>query len=336
LDDYLSDFTAMHLDWTVRIGRDVQQRVLKKTLQRLQGGKLNSVLGVHQLFWNCEKQVAYCVNLLNAVPGAVPGAEKLIDEADLNTLNLDLLLLVHQTLTEELHSGPPVDEADPASFYRDWLTRKMVVAGLTKDLILSNSGEGKVDSEKMIKLKTNTEPRVETLALLLQHVAYPLQLSPVLVRKFAEELPKDKIRHTGTLLAMMNLAQRIVSEPSQVLENGGRKVGLQNCSALIESWILDVCLRDAEAMNDLEPASLRLVCSLSAGLPVVIMPNTMQGVGAGEFEGWSEQQDNPPIAQLPNGGGEIPRSSCLNLALLRKLIVMSQGKARDTAIQNVE
>jgi len=49
-----------------------------------------------------EKQVAFFVNLLNAVPGAVAGAEKLIEESDIDMMNLDILLLVHETLADEL------------------------------------------------------------------------------------------------------------------------------------------------------------------------------------------------------------------------------------------
>ena len=90
LEDYMADFTAMHLDWTERISRDDQLRILKKTLTRLRQKPLTSILEVHQLFWRLEKELAFSVGLLNAVPGAVHEAEKLIEEAELNSLYYDL------------------------------------------------------------------------------------------------------------------------------------------------------------------------------------------------------------------------------------------------------
>merc|ERR1739848_399595 len=77
LIDYLHDFTAMHVDWTVRIDREVQQRILSKTLRRFlnstskERGPLTSIMQAHQLFWRQEKQVDYFIKLLNAVPSAV-------------------------------------------------------------------------------------------------------------------------------------------------------------------------------------------------------------------------------------------------------------------------
>ena len=88
LVDHLNDFTAMHLDWILRIDRNAQQRILKKMLQRQPGKSLTSIREVHQLFWNLEKHIAYCISLLNAVPNAVKEAERLIDTAGVETLNL--------------------------------------------------------------------------------------------------------------------------------------------------------------------------------------------------------------------------------------------------------
>jgi len=55
---------------------------------------LESILQVHQRFWMGEKLITYAISLLNAVPDAVPAAEKMIKEAYMSTLKLDLLLLV--------------------------------------------------------------------------------------------------------------------------------------------------------------------------------------------------------------------------------------------------
>jgi hypothetical protein len=324
LEDYLHDFTAMHLDWAVLINRDVQQRILKKKLQRVLGKRLTSVLEVHQLFWNQEKHVAYCVSLLNAVPKAVGGAEKLIDTADIKILNLELLLLVHQTLAEELSESLPAG-LNEKMFYREWLTRKVVVSGLTQDFLATF--EGPATHEKLITLKTDAEPRIETLALLLQHVAYPLQLPVNMVKQFLRELPAGKVRHSKTLYAILQLAVKI--------GNGGMENALIKCSSFIESWMLDVGLRDAAAISDLEVDCLLLLCSLAAGLPVTLREGPARGVSAASISNWSEQQDCG-IATLPGKAGVIPRSSCLNLALLRKLIVFSEGDARRIATQKIE
>ena len=327
LDDYMADFTAMHLDWTERVDRDGQLRIVKKILTRLRKKPLTSILEVHQLFWCLEKELAFSVSLLNAVPQAVPEAERLIEEAELNSLYYDLLLLVHETLAmelAELDSSMSMEKSQ--ELYRGWLMRKLVVAGLTKDKLMA--GHDGVDKTKIKKLKSNTEPRIETLALLLQHVAYPLSLPPEVVGAFANDLPKEKIRYSGTLLAMLNFGQVVVNQSGK-----NKEVCLLQLSSFIESWFLDVCLRDEEAMNDLEPTTLRLVCSVAAGLPT-LRAQAVSGVAAGSLEGWSENQDSG-IAQLAEGLF-VPRSSCLNLALLRKLIVSSSGDAKDSATKHIE
>jgi len=320
LDDYLADFTAMHLDWTSRIDRDTQTRILKKTLQRVKGGELRSILEVHKYFWNQERQVAYCVNLLNAVPGAVSAAEELIDKAELGCLNLDLLLLVHQTLTAELQNVQATGPEGPHSFYREWLSQKMVVAGLTKDLLADYNVQA---HEKMAQLKCSTEPRTETLSLFLEYVAVPLNLPLDNVKQLAKELPDGKIRQSKTLSAILATAKTVATNDS----------ALAACGAFLESWVLDVCLRDAEAISDLEEDCLRLVCSMSAGLPVVI--HSMLGVSAGNLSEWSEHQECG-IATLGSTNKKIPRSECLNLALLRKLLVSSEGEARKKATARIE
>ncbi|OLQ12992.1 hypothetical protein AK812_SmicGene3034 [Symbiodinium microadriaticum] len=353
-------------------GRDVQLRILKKTLTRLRQKTLTSIL--------------------EAVPAAVPEAE---------------LLLVHETLAKELvelASMPPAAWEKCQELYREWLMRKLVVAGLTKDKLLILSGQQGVDPKKIEKLKSNTAdccrcvflsvkdvrytlnfPQ-ETLALVLQHVAYPLELPPEVVRNFARDLPKappalrvcrlaeeqsfvaaqppaqpaveqpEKIRYSGTLLAMLNFGQVVVNQMPMHKEHA-----LQALSSFIESWFLDVCLRDAEAMNDLEQNSLRLVCSVAAGsekeqsvhlftfvpfpfiLPSWLLPSryrswkegesvnrnnnmikgskfqAVSGIAASQMEGWGENMD-----------------SGLNLALLRKLIVSSTGAAKATATKTIE
>eukprot|EP00439_Symbiodinium_sp_Y106_P016543 s612_g2.t1 len=149
LDDYMADFTAMHLEWTQRIGRDVQLRILKKTLTRLRQKTLTSILEVHQLFWSLEREVAFSVSLLNAVPAAVPEAERLIEEAELNSLYYDLLLLVHETLAKELVELASMPPERSQELYREWLMRKLVVAGLTKDKLLILSGQQGVDPKML-------------------------------------------------------------------------------------------------------------------------------------------------------------------------------------------
>eukprot|EP00930_Biecheleria_cincta_P035478 TRINITY_DN24399_c0_g1_i1.p1 TRINITY_DN24399_c0_g1~~TRINITY_DN24399_c0_g1_i1.p1 ORF type:complete len:4764 (+),score=1067.82 TRINITY_DN24399_c0_g1_i1:48-14339(+) len=322
LEDYMHDFTAMHLDWTSRIDRGVQKRILQKTIQRLQKDKLSSILEIHQLFWSRERQITFYISLLNAVPGAVPGAEKIIEESELSTLDLDLLLLVHETFVGELVSA----KGDDAKFYMDWMMRKHIIAGLTKDFLAGVGADA--DAIKLAKLKSNTEPRVETLAFMLQHVALPLQLTLNLVADFAKDLPKDKLRHSGTMLAALNFAQIAMKAKGQ-----DPRV-LSQFSAFLEAFVLDVCLRDAEAANDVEAATLRLVCSMAAGLPLVHAPATPQGIGAGELSSWSENQDSG-VAILSDKS-IIPRSSSLNLALLRKLIVSSDGAAKAAATNCIE
>eukprot|EP00928_Gymnodinium_smaydae_P026162 TRINITY_DN20620_c1_g3_i2.p1 TRINITY_DN20620_c1_g3~~TRINITY_DN20620_c1_g3_i2.p1 ORF type:complete len:2734 (+),score=683.56 TRINITY_DN20620_c1_g3_i2:907-8202(+) len=321
LDAYISDFTAMHLDWTERLDRDGQARIVKKTIERARGQKLTSVLELHQSFWRMEKQIAYCIGLLNAVPSAIQSAEKLIDTVPAESLNLDLLLLVQDTLAAEMvaPTGPDAD-ATAESFYREWLQRKAIVSGLTEDFLCSF---GEKDTEKLQRLKSSASPRVETLALMLYHVAYPLKLSREIVNNFVSDLPPGKIRHARTLLAILTLAQSIL----QV------KDALTYCGAFLECWILDVCTKDAEATSDLEESCLRLFCYMSAGLPVVLEPKTANGVVAADMAGWSEEKDCG-ICTLP-GNYRIPRSSCLNLALLRKLTVRSEGDARRLALRTV-
>jgi len=216
---------------------------------------------------------------------------------------------------------------DESEFYRSWLGRQSVVAGLTQDLLKDYSDKPQEDvvQQKLAKLKVDSKPRVDTVALLLEHVAYPLKLKQELVQEFLVELPEGKIRQSGTLLAVLQLAKKVSKEPES----------LAMCGMMIESWILDVCLKNAETISDLEESCLRLLCSLSAGLQVEVAPNTLQGVNVRSLEGWREA-DEVGIALLPGGAGSIPRSSCLNLALLRKLIVHSEGNAKKIATKKIE
>ena len=332
LEDYLGDFAAMHLDWTPRIDRDTQHRILQKTLQRTKGGPLESILEIHLLFWRRETHVAYCVSLLNAVPGAVPEAELLIEAAGAaaaaggdarhDELEVDLLLLVHRRLMAELLEAT---EQSPGCFYREWLSRKIMVSGLTRDFLASDAAVGA--TEKLTRLKTSAEARVETLALLLEHVASPLQLELGIVRDFASRLPAERVRSTATLRAILQMAEGIA----------GRTGALEACGAFIESWVLDVCLRDAEAIDDLDETSLRLVCSLAAGLPVVAEEHTTAGLATGSpaGSGRGSEREDCGIATL-GGAATVPRSSCLSLALLRKLLLVSRGRARERAAKRIE
>eukprot|EP00931_Biecheleriopsis_adriatica_P017997 TRINITY_DN1271_c1_g1_i1.p1 TRINITY_DN1271_c1_g1~~TRINITY_DN1271_c1_g1_i1.p1 ORF type:complete len:4782 (+),score=1057.93 TRINITY_DN1271_c1_g1_i1:65-14410(+) len=327
LDNYIADFTAMHVDWTDRLDRNIQHKILRKTLERSFGKKLSSILEVHLLFWDLERKVGFTVNLLNAAPQAVESACKLIDEANIDTYCHDILLLVHETLARELEEKP---STSALSHYRDWLMRKHVIAGLTSNLMGDKTITQPVEQVK--KLTSNTEPRMETLALCLQHVAYPLDLDPQLVATFAADLPNDKIRHSGTMLAMLKFCQETMNKYSSQKEQV-----LKAFSSFMESWILDVCLRNAEAANDLEPASLRLVCDIAVGLPLKLQPSKLQGIGAGDLAEWTERQEAGnlnPIAILSDTL-KVPRSMCLNLALLRKLIVHSDGKAKEDATKYI-
>jgi hypothetical protein len=351
LDDYLHDFTAMHVDWTVRIDRNAQQRILSKTLKRslTASGQepLTSILQVHQLFWRQEKQVDYFIKLLNSVPDAVPRAEQLIDTASLKDLNLDLLLLVHETVSSELLT---VDESQftlewvqqratqdrdlrhlsteelqtmgRSLFYREWLQRKMVVANLARDYL--ESAQARQVSAKLTELKTDKEPRLESLALLVQQVASTLKLPLSVVRQFLNDLPAGKIRNTRSFRAILKLAEHVA----------GYRDGLTAVSAFCESWVLDVCLRDSEAISDLDETALRLVCSLAAGAPLEIEEKSLAGVRAGDVASGTDAQESG-IATLGDGRGVIPRSSCLNLALLRKLLFTSEKEAKQRAVDKI-
>jgi hypothetical protein len=314
LDDYLHDFTAMHLDWTKRIHRDQQQRILKTMLQTFKGSELTSVLEVHQMFWKTEKKVAYAIALLNAVPAAVQAAEELIAKRDLENLDLDLLLLVYQALTDELLQS--TDHPNQKTFYKDWNSRKLVVSGLTTDF-LSTCDRTRLAADKLATFESTAFPRVETLSLYLQHVAIPLQLPANFVVEFTNTLPRQKLRSSQTLLAMVRMAQHLQSQASLQ----GKK-SLCCFSACIEHWMLDVCLRDGQTAADVEKYCLALLCSAAAGLPVTLS-NDASKVMPGDLEGWHEN-DDCGVAVLP-GGIQIPRSQCLNLALLRKLLMLRQG-----------
>jgi hypothetical protein len=355
LDDYLHDFTAMHVDWTARIDRNVQTRILSKTLTRFMNQispeqrQVKSILEVHQSFWRQEKQVDYFIKLLNAVPDAVPQAERLIETSDLKTLILNMLLLVHETLSNELLqvdestftlswveerarvldrdlkqlSDEEIQSMGRSLFYREWLQRKMVVANLSKDYM--NSVEGSRDSALLRELKTDKEPRLETLSLMFQQVACTLKLPLEMVKKFLKNLPAGKIRHPRSLLAILTLAQDVHDY----------RYGLAVCGAFCESWLLDVCLRDAETISDMDESALRLICGLAAGLPVAMEKNSVSGVTSGKISDWTENAEIG-IATLPGTGCVIPRSTCLNLALLRKLLVTSKNDARQIAVRTIE
>ncbi|CAK0875561.1 unnamed protein product, partial [Prorocentrum cordatum] len=332
LSSYIGDFAAMNLHWTERVDRSTQQRVLTKALQRFlmheQGRqKLDSILQVHQVFWSRERQIDFVMQLLNAVPTAVAATEKLIEAADLNTFNLDILLLAHTTLIDELRSPGPAGAGgadETKQIYRNWLERKMVVASLRKDVLQQQQANGKLDA--LAQLKTDKEPRLETLALVLQHVAIPFKLPLQLVKQFLLELPDRKVRQSASLLAILQMAQRVS--------------GSEFPGALCEDWLLDVCLRDTEAREDLDDGCLGLACALAAGLPVTVNPRAPGGVSAGDVGSWNEQQEpgiDLGIATLPGRAGAVPRSSCFSLALMRKLLLGAPGgRARQRAAAAIE
>jgi len=155
-----------------------------------------------------------------------------------------------------------------------------------------------------------------------------LKLPMQLVKQFLHELPDRKIRHPASLLAILQLAQRVSGS-----EFPGGPAG---SGALCEDWLLDVCLRDREATEDLDDGCLKLACSLAAGLPVAMNSRAPGGVSAGDATSWSGQQE-PGIATLPGKAGTVPRSSCFSLALMRKLLLGApEGQARQSAASAIE
>ena len=65
---------------------------------------------------------------------------------------------MHETLAKELADLSGMSPEQSQFRYRDWLMRKHVVAGLTKDKLMG--GYNGVDPAKIAKLKSNTEPRI--------------------------------------------------------------------------------------------------------------------------------------------------------------------------------
>jgi len=312
LDDYLSDLTAMHLDYTERFNRDSQKLIMRKSLVRAKGGPLTGVLEMHQLFWQKERFIAFAVGLLNEAPRAMDDACKLIENESLDweTLDLELLLLIIQTLNSELLT-PPKD-VKQKDVYREWNRRKQVVSGYANDFL----ARCRVENDCSKKLRSVAQPRMDTLSLLLSHVAHPLDVPLQHVNQFAADLPTDKIRHAKTLQAMLTLADKVKALDTNLTAMG----------SFVESWILDVCLGTSEAMTDLDGECLQLFCALSCGLPLKVAGST---VAAASFKEWKDFID-VCIATCP-GGAEIPRSQCLNLALLKKLI--GEQKASDASKQ---
>jgi hypothetical protein len=323
LEDYLSDLTAMHLDFTERLSRDKQTLIMRKSLERAKGGPLTGILEMHQLFWNQEKFIALAVGLLNEAPQAIDNACALIEneKLDWETLDLEFLLLIIRTLNKELlqqSGGVPQKEV-----YREWNRRKQVVSGFTQDYLARCKLESNPSYKELVSIG---EPMMDTLSLLLSHVAHPLDVPLEHVNNFAAALPSDtskgeKIRDANTLQAMFNFADKI----------GALDTDLNSMGNFVESWILDVGLGSPEAMKDLDANCLELFCALACGLPLKVAGST---VVAGAFGEWKDFV-NVCIATCPSGG-QIPRSECMNLALLKKLLGDPKaGDARQLAEKHI-
>jgi hypothetical protein len=138
LDDYLSDFTAMHVDW-MPVEREKQHEIMRAVLKRAKGSELESILEIHVLFWAYEDQVRFCIGLVDAVPQALGQVDKIIQTAPMIELNPQLLLAVHRLLINELLGLSEAVEGGSRGALRGWLHRKMMVAGLTEDFFFRAS-----------------------------------------------------------------------------------------------------------------------------------------------------------------------------------------------------
>lgn len=322
LDDYLADFAAMHLQWAPRVERGMQVRILRSFMTRASRSEISSTLDVHRLFWVVEKQVADCLDLINAVPSIAPDAERLIETKELPLLDLDLLALAHRGLVHELQGyEQQLDKKRQKEFLRDWLSRKTVVAGITKDVLAHASMSDARNVETRDLIRQDTEPRMETLALLLEGLAIPYGLELDRVKTFACKLPLGKIRQVDSLHAMLELAKLIHDDM------------VTACGTFIENFMLGICLCDAGTITELSTEFLRLFCSLAAGLPFVFTSTV--GIKAG---GMSELDERRVcgICKLAEGGRTIPRSECFSSALLRKLVTVADGEARAAAMSKIE
>lgn len=326
IDDYLADFAAMHLEWMPAIDRPKQHQLLRAVLQRAKGAELTSILEIHCIFWFYEQQVRFCIGLVDAVPAAIDDVERLIQTAPLEELNAQLLLRVHRLLIQELLTA----SGDPKETYRKWLHKKMLVAGLTADFFVEQGAApgaaGGAESPLLIELRSDTEPRIETLALYVRYLAYPMKLPCEDAKRLIQDLPNGQLRCPSGLGAVLRAVDRARST-----QEGDAESALDRGRSFAEAWILDVCLRDVASSTYMEPYLARLFCHIATGLPVKLDAKSISGVVAIGLEDPTimaefEESDITPLALLSDD--YLPRLPSFSLALLRKLV---RGLAGDVA-----
>jgi hypothetical protein len=340
--DYLYDFNAMHVNYYPNIDREKQTDILQKILERKLGRRLKSVLEIHQGFWAEDKFIAWVNALLNEAPKAIPKAEKIIETGPEETFDLDILLLVQTCLAEDLSQPPDELNGWTASiFLRDWNTRKRVVTGLTKDWLALKTVQ---DGDKLTELKSVTDPRLDTLSLFLSHVAMPAKLHMKIVSKFAQSLmpekdkPAGKIRRANTLAAVLKIAPDLKNDDPELKHTG----------AFAEAFILDVCLGSPSTLKDLDEYLFKLFCSVASGLALNRNADTTAGIDVCAIDTWEDFVDAPLATIAVNEKGSswlsagvkaaiaIPRTNYLNLAMERKLMVISEGDQKVLACATIE
>eukprot|EP00928_Gymnodinium_smaydae_P026157 TRINITY_DN20620_c0_g3_i1.p1 TRINITY_DN20620_c0_g3~~TRINITY_DN20620_c0_g3_i1.p1 ORF type:complete len:2296 (+),score=626.34 TRINITY_DN20620_c0_g3_i1:937-6888(+) len=330
LADYLSDFTAMHVDWMPGIDREKQTELMRVVLTRAKGSELSSILEIHCLFWQYEKQVRFCAGLVDSVPAAIRDVEKLIETAPLQELNARLLLAVHRILIRELQEA----RGEPREVYRFWLHRKMMVGGLTEDFFIEQGADRQNTPPLIAELLSDTEPRLETLALFVRYVAYPLSLPCSEVPPLINDLPNGQLRCTSSFAAVLKAADR-----TSMATGGSESDTALDCSrAFVEAWVLEVCLKDPASTVYIEPYLVRLFCHVATGLPVKLDPKTVAGIVAVGLEEDTDldldEVTASPLAVLSRD--YLPRLPSFSLALLRKLLRGLVGEVQNTSSQTLQ
>eukprot|EP00927_Polykrikos_kofoidii_P010323 TRINITY_DN14364_c0_g1_i2.p1 TRINITY_DN14364_c0_g1~~TRINITY_DN14364_c0_g1_i2.p1 ORF type:complete len:2263 (-),score=477.65 TRINITY_DN14364_c0_g1_i2:108-6365(-) len=330
LEDYILDFTAMHTEWMPGVDRLKQAQLLRAVLMRAKGGPITSVLEVHSFFWLYEQQVRFCIGLVDAVPQSLEKVEELINTAPIEDLNASLLLAVHRMLIEELATEARSGTAQET--YRSWLHKKIMVAGLTKDFF-EEQGDGGSQPALITELRIDTEPRIDTLALWVRHVGYPLSLPKSATAKLAADLPNGNIRSTTCFGAILQAVDRTRSQMRDT------KFGWDCVRSFTEAWILEVCLGDPAKTCYLDETCVRLFCHISAGFPVTVDSQTLSGIRTCGLEGeqtFDLDADKPLPLALLRDGVQLPRLKSFTLALLRKLLRGLTGEAMKSAISRLE
>ena len=123
---------------------------------------------------------------------------------------------------------------------------------------------------------------------------------------FFFRLPEGAIRDSTTLLAMLKVSEIMT-------ETACSEQALQALGTFIESWMLDVCLRDAETTSNSHERLLSLFCSLAGGLPVQVEHRTTGGIVSGDMEKWRDQVGVPCSEGVSHDVlGKFNQSRCEN------------------------